>query len=470
MSEHSEMHNELMQHLVVKYENLKQGKSNSFLDEQEFEQLIDYFDQLEKWSDALEAAELGAVQYPYSSSIKLRWADMLIGNRSFHQALTILHEVELLDPQELDLYILKTDVYLALDQPEKALQLLETVKDQFTGESRIELLYELADVYEDYEAFDEVWNCLKMILEQDPTQDEALYKICFWTDFTNKNEESILLHQNIINEEPYSEVAWFNLGAAYQGLKLYEKAIDAYQYVIAIDDKFEFAYRNMGEAYIRLRRYKNAIEVLERCLEISMPEDIIYEAIGTCYEKLKQNTLARLYYRKAIHLDNSLHKVHYKIAYTYLIEKKWEMAQRVLETCLKFDRFNPDYNLAMGECYMQLSEIEEAIKYLAIAVRERPRNTKMWEAYLRSLYYGEHYEEALFHLDKVQQTLGRKAIWKYITSAIQIAMGYQKEGLLSLEQALQEAPKLVKRFIMFDPTLLQYKKVAALITQYKKST
>ena len=62
-----------------------------------------------------------------------------------------------------------------------------------------------------------------MILEEDPNNEEALYKICFWTDFTGRNEESIRLHQQIIDEYPYNELAWFNLAAAYQGIKLYEK-------------------------------------------------------------------------------------------------------------------------------------------------------------------------------------------------------------------------------------------------------
>ncbi|MEB3059476.1 hypothetical protein, partial [Parvimonas sp. D9] len=83
-----------------------------------------------------------------------------------------------------------------------------------------------------------VFDCLKLILEEDPSNEEALYKICFWTDFTGRNEESIRLHQQIIEEQPFSELAWFNLAAAYQGLKLYEKAIDAYQYAVAIDEKF----------------------------------------------------------------------------------------------------------------------------------------------------------------------------------------------------------------------------------------
>ena len=115
-------------------------------------------------------------------------------------------------------------------------------------------LFELADVYDDYEEFDKVFDCLKLILEEEPTNEEALYKICFWTDFTGRNEESITLHLQIIDEFPYNELAWFNLGAAYQGLKLYEKAIDAYLYAVTIDEKFDYAYRNMGDAYLRLTK------------------------------------------------------------------------------------------------------------------------------------------------------------------------------------------------------------------------
>src|SRR5258708_8044022 len=137
----------------------------------------------------------------------------------------------------------------------------------FEGDERIELLFELADVYDDYEEFDKIFDCLKLILEQEPTNEEALYKICFWTDFTGRNEESIRLHQQIIDEKPYNELAWFNLAAAFQGLKLYEKAVDAYKYALAIDEKFDYPSRNLWAPYIRLLKSRDAIHSLEKLLE-----------------------------------------------------------------------------------------------------------------------------------------------------------------------------------------------------------
>ena len=286
--------------LLKQYENLKTGRSHKFLDEEAFEKIVEFYDENEDLQKALEAAELGSEQYPFSSSLLIKKADILLSLRRYLDALKILEQAELFDGGDINLYILKTDALLALDQQEKAAALLEKALHSFDGEDKIDLLFELADVYDDYEEFEKVFDCLKLILEQDPTNEEALYKICFWTDFTGRNEESIKLHQKIIDEFPYTELAWFNLGAAYQGLKLYEKAIDSYQYAIAIDEKFDYAYRNMGDAYIRLRKYKEAIEALEKVGELSKPEDVIFEAIGHCYHGYTSMRQARFYYRKAI--------------------------------------------------------------------------------------------------------------------------------------------------------------------------
>src|SRR5688572_18489744 len=176
---------EEIRELVKQFQNLKAGRSHSFLDEDSFEKIIDYFDEIEDLSQALEAVEHGIDQYPYSSTLHIKKADLLIATRHYYEALNVLDHVEVLDSNDINLYILKTDAYLALDQQEKAVELLENALQLFDGAEQLELLFELADVYDDYEEFDKVFDCLKLILEQEPANEEALYKICFWTDFTS---------------------------------------------------------------------------------------------------------------------------------------------------------------------------------------------------------------------------------------------------------------------------------------------
>src|SRR5215216_3504382 len=413
--------NEEIRELVKQFQNLKSGRGNSFLDEEAFEKIIDYFDDVEDLPQALEAAEMGINQYPYSSALLIKKADLLIATRHYNDALEILNHAELLDSNDINLYILKTDVYLALDQQEKAVELLENALKLFDGQERIELLFELADVYDDYEEFDKIFDCLRLILQQDHTNEEALYKICFWTDFTGRNEESITLHQHIIDENPYSELAWFNLAAAYQGLKLYEKAIDAYKYAVTIDEKFDYAYRNMGDAYIRLRKFKEAIEVLEKVLELSKPEDVIFEAIGHCYDRMQNYAQARFYFRKASHLNPEDSKLYFRIAGTYMNEHQWNQAVKHLETAMNIHPNQPEYNLAMGECKMQLGDYRQAIHYFTNVVRMRPKNISSWEALIRCLYTATYYEEALEQVLAAIRITEGKPVFFYYVSAIYFA-------------------------------------------------
>src|ERR1043165_217061 len=461
--------NEEIRELVKQFQNLKAGRGNSFLEEEAFEKIIDYFDDVEDLPQALEAAEMGIEQYPYSAVLLIKKADLLIATRHYNDALKILKHAELLDSNDINLYILKTDVYLVLDQQEKAVELLENALQLFDGQERIELLFELADVYDDYEEFDKIFDSLKLILEQEPTNEEALYKICFWTDFTGRNEESIRLHLSIIDEFPYNELAWFNLGAAYQGLKLYEKAIDSYQYAITIDEKFDYAYRNMGDAYIRLRKFREAIEALEKVLELSKPEDVIFEAIGHCYDRLHNYAQARFYYRKASHMNAEDSKLFYKIACTYYNEGQWDSAIKQLDNALKIHRLQPEYNLLMGECKFQVGAFREAIQYLSNVVRVRPKNSSGWEALIRCLYKADFLAEAKEQVQAALQVTHGKPLFMFYLSNILFAMGKSKEAILYLERAMEKAPKLLKRFVELNPSILQNQQVVDILAKFKRN-
>jgi tetratricopeptide (TPR) repeat protein len=214
--------NDDIQNLLQVFERLRAGRGSGFLSEESFERIIDHFDDQNALPKALEAAEMGILQFPYSSVLLVKKADLLIASRQYKKALSLLDKAEILDRNDMDICILRTDAYLALDMQDRAVALLEDAIHQFEGDERIELLFELADVYDDYEAFEKIFDCLKLVLEYDPNNEEALYKICFWTDFTGRSEESIRLHLKIIEQFPYNDLAWFNLAAAYQGLRLFE--------------------------------------------------------------------------------------------------------------------------------------------------------------------------------------------------------------------------------------------------------
>jgi predicted Zn-dependent protease len=141
MAEHNPSEErEEMAELLSQFEQLRSGSGHSFLEEDAFEKIIDHFQQKEQLDKALEAANLAVERFPYSSSLQIRKADILLVHRRYREGLRVLDQAHLLDSRDINIYILRTDAYLALDQQEKAVALLEEALEHFEGEERVELL------------------------------------------------------------------------------------------------------------------------------------------------------------------------------------------------------------------------------------------------------------------------------------------------------------------------------------------
>ena len=454
--------------LLQRYDNLLAGLSDSYIEEDGFERLIDHFEDLEKYHKALEISQAASEQYPYSVSLLVQQANLLILIRQYDKALLVLEMAHILDNFDANIYILKMEAHLALDEEEKAISLMEESLPLFTGDEKVDFLFELSDVFDDYENYEKLFDCLISILDIEPNNEEALVKICFWTDFTGRNEESIKLHKKIIDDYPYNELAWFNLGAAYQGLRLHEKAIEAYLFVLAIDEKFEYAYRNLGDAYLRLRKYTDAIEMLNKVVELSEPDHVIYEALGHCYDKLKNYGQARRYYKKVNQLMTDNGQMVYKIACTYINEGEWQNALKLLKNNTQLHRLNPDYNLALGLCYLQIKNYEEAITYLGNVVRIRPKSNNGWVHLLNCMHEAEMYHDGLEYAQFAYDQTERKPIFLYYKAMFLFSLGSLKESLLILENAMSLNAKLVKKFIEINPAVLQSAAIVEVIARHKQ--
>ena len=72
---------EELKELLQQYDNLRNGTSHSFFDEEAFEKIVDYFDDKEDLQKALEASELAIEQFPFSSGLLIKKASILLSLR-----------------------------------------------------------------------------------------------------------------------------------------------------------------------------------------------------------------------------------------------------------------------------------------------------------------------------------------------------------------------------------------------------
>lgn len=457
-----------MDNLLIEFHKLKNGDAHDLIQEEEFELLIDYFDSQNDRENAQLACDFATTLYPFSASLYLSKAEWLFNQKKYGQALKVMDQLRQIDPNNIEALFLESDIYIEQNRQEEAIALLEREVDQYSDQERSEILLEISEIYDELEEFDQVYETLKRILKENPEQEEALMRICFWAELTNKQEDSILLHQEITDEHPFNATAWYNLGVAYQGIDLFEKAIEAYDYCLAIDDKYEYAYRNQGDAFIQLKQFDKAIDVLETHLTLTKPEDIILEALGYCWEKQKQFAKARAYYRQASQLNPKDDQIFYKIGETYTKESQWEKAIKAYSVALHINKNNVTYCMALGNCLMELHSEKEALVCYLNAVQLRPDIKTTWLALVKAMYATNYLDEALAQLIIAEEHCGFKVEFVYYKAAVLLAKGKTKDAVLFLEQALSENPKKVSALKQIDAELLHHPAFADVLIQYKK--
>ena len=149
-------------------------------------------------------------------------------------------------------------------------------------------------------------------------------------------------------------------------------------------------------------------------------------------------------------------------------EGTWDSAIKSLEVAMRIHRLQPEYNLAMGQCYMELDRLDDAITYFGNVVRVRPKNLNGWIELLKCLYKAELLDEALEYAGFAYEQTDGKAIFLFYKSAVLYALGRSKEALLQLEMGMARNPKLVKKFIELNPSILQNQQVVDIIARFKK--
>ncbi len=459
-----------LEETLRRYEEVKKGESASILDEEEFERVIEYYFQNSNEEQALLACDIARTYYPFSASILLLKAgNTYTGTKKYGPALKTLDEMEQYDNHHIDSVLLRSDILLAQFKYDQAALWLEQKSNEFDSKDKTEILLELSDVYDESEEFDAVFDTLKRVIKIERRNEEALQKICFWAEFTGRLEESVTIHTQLTDDDPYNALAWFNLGAAYQGLKMYEKCIDSYEYCVAIDEKFEFAYRNMADAYMRLKWYEKALDVLEKHIEIAKPEDVIFEAMGYCWEKRKDYSRARQFYRQASQLSPQDDGIFFKIGETYAREKQWEKAVKSYSVALHLNKDNASYCMAIGNCLMEMDVKSEALVCYLNAVRLKPGNKSTWVALIRGLYLTGYYTEAITQLAVAREHCGDKGDFHYYHAAALFELGKVKEAMLHLEKGLKLAPARIKIFTELNPLrYLLRSSVAEMVSRYKK--
>lgn len=454
--------------LIKQYEDSEKEHQQVFFEEESYDQIINFYHDNREYNKAMRVVNTALEQYPFSSFFYTKKAEILANQKRFDEALPVLDEAERLDPNDINIFLIRADVHLWEGRHIEATEVVEMGLELATEpEDRCELFLELADIWEDQEKYNEVINCLKNAAREDYTNEEALNRLWFCTELLGTYDDSIKFHTALIDENPYAHMAWFNLGHAYMGIGLYDESMDAFSYAIAIDEEYDPAYISSGDVLFILEKPNEALTFYHEAIKLSKPNKELYLKTAACYEKLSELAKARTYLRKAIAVDPYYEEAFFRIGETYRDEGNWSKAISSFERAVKFSKDNVDYLSALAEAYLNIDQGEDALELYEKIYQLDPNSKQSWINLATAYFNVDNFRKAFHVLTEAEHKFDGSADIFYIKSVFYHQVGNKHEALINLERGLLRGFDEHHMIFEMDETLRENDAYLQVIEQYR---
>tara|TARA_R110000868_G_scaffold91812_4_gene254452 strand:+ start:37393 stop:38781 length:1389 start_codon:yes stop_codon:yes gene_type:complete len=419
---------------LIKFESMLKTNNVLFFDSEEFENIIHHYLNQGKMSLAKKAIKLGLDQHPTSTNLKLFKVEVYVFENKLVQADTLLNELYRIDPLNEEVFIQKANI---LSKKEEHLQAIDVLKKALELTDDVVDLYSLIGMeYLFLDEFEEAKTYFMKCLEEDIEDYSALYNVIYCFDFMDQNKEAIEYLNIFLDENPYCEVGWHQLGKQYFTLKEYKKALAAFDFAIISDDTFVGAYLEKGKVLEKLKRFEEAIEFYSITLKLDDPTSFALLRIGNCYEKLKNDDLAVQYYYKTVHEDPLLDKGWIAITRFYNRKRNYQKALYYINKAINIDSENVIYWKLYSQINLRLNFYEEAERGFKKTLELGNYELNTWISRGDLLIKLGEPEAAVFNFEQALEFHPENAELEYRLAGLFLVLNETDKGLFHLKNGL----------------------------------
>lgn len=451
---------------LSKFESMLKTNKVLFFDSEEFEDIILHYLDTGKINLAKKALKLGLEQHPGSTGLQLVQVELLVFDDKLDLAERLLNKLYAIEPTNEEIYIQKANIYSKRDRHDKAVELLNTAL-QYTDDyadvySLIGMEYLFMDNLE--MAKDSFIKCL----DEDTQDHSALYNVVYCFDFLDQNKEAVDFLNGFIDRNPYSEVAWHQLGRQHYTLKEFDFALRAFDYATLIDDSFLGAFLEKAKTLERLKKYQEAIDCYGITMELDDPTSFALLRVGKCYEKLGNYEKALAFFQKTVHEDPLLDKAWIAITDFYIRRKNFQKALYYVNKAIGIDNENKLYWKRYAIINRALQFHEEAEEGYRKAVELGDRELDTWLFWVDTLHMLGETDTAVNALLKATEHFPEEFEIEYRLAGLYFTGSETDKGIFHLSNGLRL--NFNNRMLMEElfPSVWYTDAVQDIVTQYTK--
>lgn len=384
--------------LVKRYEQAIESGKSPYFDADEFSELADYFDQQDDLDTAREIIDSGLAIHPGNTPLLIKKAKIIVYDNDYQEALELLDTITEYD---FDLYLLKIECYLQLEQYKNAFNLSEELLEKEDDEPLDNVFAELGFLHVEADCFKEAVLYFQESLKYNPDNIEVLSDLAYAHEMLGDFEAAISSTNSILDIEPYTYEAWVNLGKLYSLKEEFEKAIDAFDFALTINDSDSNLLKMKAHCLSLCERAGEAISIFKDLLEADPSDTAIYFLLAECYESLEMydEALSNLEeYRK---IEGNTDEVLSKQAYLYLERNEYLKALSIVEKGLESKPYSLDLNMIAGEIEFRRQRYKEAELYYLSIYPTNKENFHLVDRLAIVCIKEEDYQQAAYYTEEL---------------------------------------------------------------------
>ena len=343
---------------ITRFELMLQSNRVYFFDATEFEEIIQFYIDSGSLRLAYKALEIGENQHPGNSGLKLLHVELMLLNNQYKEAEDVIDRLREMEPSNEYVYIHKAVILSKTKRHQEAISFLnkglEYCESQAEFHSMLAMEYLYLDSY--IMAKEHFIKCL----EEDPKDTQALYNLIYCFESLENPDGAIEFLNDYLEADPFSEIAWHQLGRQYSSKGLLKQALSSHEFAVICDSDFIGAYFEMGKTLEKMKRYNEAILAYELTLSIAEPTAFALFHIGQCHIELGNTKLAIHYFKRTLNEDPLYEKAWIALIDLYFKNKEFEKALYYAKRSIQIDNVNVSTWKRYAQINFILGFLEEA--------------------------------------------------------------------------------------------------------------
>ncbi len=442
--------------LILKFEQMLETGDIYYFDSEEFIEIIEYYLDFSDLEYAFKALNMANEQYPDHITIKIKWLEYYVQSKDLKKAHYLIEDLTEIEPNDTDLLLAIAQYWSAKKQHYKAIDYYKRALANKEEEDYI--LSSIGNEYLELEDHVKALNYFLKSLSINPLDEYTFYSVIHCYDDLHDTQACIDFLNQYIENEPYSENAWFQLGMKQIKLEDYVSAYQSFDFASVINPESVLNYTQKAGCLEHLSYWEEALKIYQEALEYEDNKCQLMLNMARCFIKLKEPHKALKLLKQALKEDPNYDEVWFEISKIYENLDNLQEALYYVKKAVDLDIKNLDFLRKQTYLHIKLQFFEEAIIDFRALLKLEPHRFTSHYAFSELLLSIGEFDIAISFLEAQQKRFGRAELM-FQLSACYLYKDELAKAEKNLELAMEINHKILYKMVEKYPILKDIAKI-----------